>query len=106
MRHLKYWWIPNAQIDPQNVTEDYFRVFYDKWGREVIIERFSPDHQLKERTKFIWRRTELERTENYHTDGTVKNYSLRRYNWYGGLLKIEEYSPDGQLTRVFDNPAE
>ena len=99
VKYLRYWWLAESEVDPDQVTEEYFRVVYDNKGRYVLVERYSSDHRLIEKCKYFWKRNKLVRTEAYGPNGTMEYYNIYRYGLLGNVRGIERYSPDGKLLR-------
>lgn len=98
--YLRYWWRADSEIDPTRATEDYFRVFYDRWRRCILVERYNADHRLISVSKFVWKRNKLIRTEAYDPAGKMLFYNVYRYGLLGNVVGVEHYSPEGQLLRV------
>jgi hypothetical protein len=96
-RYLQYWWKRSSKIDPNEFSGRYYRVFYDLWRRYVVIEAYNEEHRLTDIYKYAWKRGRVARIEAYLPDGKLQNYTVYHRRWYGALLKMERYYPDGAM---------
>ena len=52
-KNFEYWWEPHSQISLPG-SKKYFRVYYDKHGRDVLIEEYKSDRKLIAITRLNW----------------------------------------------------
>ncbi|MCL4304237.1 MAG: hypothetical protein KJ077_51615 [Anaerolineae bacterium] len=104
VKFLNYWWIADSEIDPLEVNEDYFKVYYDDQGRYKVVERYDKSHQLQSHDKFFWEGSFLTKVEVYTLNGELSKYIAYHYRKNGDLKERIHYSPTGKL--LYREPAD
>lgn len=100
IKFLKFWWEPNSIVDPNNATEDYFKVTYDGQGRYIWVERYSILHQLLSRDRFIWNEELISKVELFNAKtNSLDKYIVFLYDKNGEVKGRDHYSPNGELLR-------
>ena len=100
MKTLRYWWKRKSSLKPEETNGHYYRVKHDSWGRVAMVQEFENGSVFIGTTQFIWKWNRIAKTVTYTPTEEIVSYQIYRRGWWGNLLDVERYSPDGKLIKI------
>lgn len=76
-KYLQYWWDPHSQAIATD-SEKNFAVYYDKQGRNVLVEEYGSDHKLVTSTRLNWGKWDQVKIQK---DDQISIRTYRRWLW-------------------------